>query len=131
MLYIERSKTMANIKFIREYKLFPESSETWYDILYAKSNRLCTYTADDLPKTARVWLKNKVGTTIYDSLLEREEVIYKDEPAFRVEFDFRVNGKDVHDYLDNNGKGFCKEDAVHVGKQLVAQGNTHVTVIAI
>ena len=122
---------MAKIKFIREYKLFPESSETWYDILYAKSNRLCTYTADDLPKTAKEWLKGKVGTTIYDSLLEREEVIYKIAPAYRVEFDFKVNGKSVHDYLDNNGKGFCKEDAVHVGKQLIAQGNTHVMVIAI
>lgn len=122
---------MANIKFIREYKLFPESSETWYDILYAKSNRLCTYTADDLPKTARKWLEGKVGTTIYDSILEREETIYKITPAYRVEYDFYVGDKDVHAFLDNNGKGFCKEDAVYIGKQLVAQGNAHVMIIAI
>lgn len=122
---------MANIKFIREYKLFPESSETWYDILYAKSNRLCTYTADGLPKTAKTWLKGKVGTTIYNSVLEREEVIYKVAPAFRVEYDFYAGDKEVHAYLDNNGKGFCREDAVYIGKQLAAQGNTHIAVIAI
>lgn len=123
---------MAEIRFIREYQLIPGNGEMWYDILYAKSNRLCTYPADELPKTAREWLKGKLGTTIYNSVLEREEVIYKTALAYKVEFDF-VNGygKPMHDYLDNNGKGYCKEDAVYIGKQLAAQGNTKVMVVAI
>ena len=122
---------MANIKFVREYKLFPESSETWFDVLYAKSNRLCVYTADDLPKTVQKWLEDKVGNTQYNKVFERDETIYKAETMYRVEYDFCAGDKEVHAYLDNNGKGFCREDAVYIGKQLVAQGNTHVRVIAI
>lgn len=122
---------MANIKFVREYKLFPGSSETWFDVLYAKSNRLCIYTADDLPKTVQKWLKGKVGVRQHDRVLDRDEIIYKAETMYRVEYDFYAGDKDVHAYLDNNGKGFCEEDAVYIGKQLVAQGNTHVRVITI
>lgn len=121
---------MAQIRFVREYKFTP-NGETWYDVLYAKSNRLCVYTADDLPGTVRKWLEDKDSVRQYNRTLGRDEVIYKTETMYKVEFDFRVNGKDVHDYLDNNGKGFCKEDAVYIGKQLTVQGNTHVMVIAI
>ena len=119
---------MANIKFIREYEAY---GGTWYDVLSAKSNRLCTYTAEDLPKTAKKWLEDKEGIVQYSNVFKRDEVIYKTETMYKVEFDFRVNGKDVHDYLDNNGEGFSKEDAVSIGRQLVNQGNTHVTVVAI
>lgn len=119
---------MANIKFVREYE---DYGSTWYDVLYAKSNRLYVYTADDLPKTVQKWLEDKDGVRQYDRVFKRDEIIYKTETMYRVEFDFRVNGKDVHDYLDNNGKGFCKEDAVYIGKQLVAQGNRHISIIAI
>ena len=122
---------MANIKFVSEYDLY---GSTFYDVVYGKPgspSRLYMYSKDDLPKTVQKWLEDKVGDTQYNKVFKREEIIYQVGTRYRVEFDFRVNGKSVHDYLDNNGKGFCEEDAVHVGKQLVAQGNTHVRVIAI
>lgn len=121
---------MAEIRFIREYQIVPGVTETLYDIVY-KSGKLYCYTAEDLPGTAKAWLKDKVGKVQYDRTLEREEVIYKAETMYRVEFDFYAGDKEVHAYLDNNGNGFCREDAVYIGKQLVAQGNTHVMVIAI
>lgn len=122
---------MATIKFIREYDLY---GSTFYDVVYGKPgnpSRLYMYSKDRLPKTVKKWLENKIGDTQYNKVFKRDEIVYTTEPRYRVEFDFRVNGKYIHDYLDNNGKGFCKEDAVHVGKQLVAQGNTHVMVVTI
>lgn len=121
---------MADIKFVREYQFTP-NGETWYDVLYATSNRLCTFPAEDLPKTVKEWLKDKPKVVQYNRTLERDEIIYKTETVYRVEYDFYAGDKEVHAFLDNNGKGFCKEDAVYIGKQLVAQGNTHVRVIAI
>lgn len=121
---------MADIKFVREYKMFP-ASEICFDVLYAKSNRLCFYTEEDLPKTVKKWLEGKEGIVQYDRTLEREETIYKTETMYRVEYDFLVGGKSVHAYLDNNGKGFRRDDAVHIGYQLVAQGNQHIRVTAI
>lgn len=118
---------MADIRFIRMYDFY---NTAYCDILYAKSNRLVTYAAEEMPKTAYKWLKDKKGVTQYNKVLERDEIIYKGETMYKVEFDFTVNGKDVHDYLDNNGKGFCKEDAVSIGRQLVDQGNTHVIVVS-
>ena len=119
---------MANIKFVREYEAY---GSTWYNVLYAKSNRLYTFTTEDLPETVKRWLKGRKGIEQYDRVFKRDEIIYKAETVYKVEFDFRVNGKDVHDYLDNNGKGFSHDDAVSIGRQLAEQGNTHVMVIAI
>ena len=122
---------MAHIRFVREYDLY---GNTYYDVVYGKPgspSRLYMYSKDDLPKTVQKWLEDKVGDTQYNKVFERDEIVYKAETRYRVEFDFRVNGKDAHDYLDNNGTGFCKEDAVCIGKQLVAQGNSHVIVVAI
>lgn len=122
---------MANIKFVREYDLY---GNTYYDVVYGKPgnpSRLYMYSKEDLPKTVQKWLEDKVGNTQYNKVFEREEIIYKTETMYRVEFDFRYNGKDGHDYLDNNGKGYTKEDAVSIGRQLADQGNMHVRVIAI
>lgn len=122
---------MANIRFVREYDLY---GSTYYDVVYGKPgnpSRLYMYSKDDLPKTVQKWLEDKVGDTQYNRVFEREEIIYKAETVYRVEYDFYAGDKDVHAYLDNNGKGFCKEDAVYIGKQLAAQGNRHIMVIAI
>lgn len=120
---------MATIRFIREYDFY---GSKYFDILYMtpSGSRLRTVGAEDLPKTAKKWLEDKEGITQYNKTLERDEVIYKAETKYRVEFDFEVNGKDVHDYLNNNGKGFSHEDAVSVGRQLAEQGNRHVMIIA-
>lgn len=118
---------MADIKWIREVE---EYGETWYDILYAKSNRLCTYLAEDLPKTAKEWLKGRPKKVQYNKALEREEALYMDEPVYRVEYDFYTEtGRPVHAYLDNNGEGFNHEDAVSIGRELMAQGNRNVAII--
>lgn len=120
---------MATIRFIREYDFY---GSKYFDILYMtpSGSRVRTVGAEDLPKTARKWLEGKEGIRQYNKTLEKEEVIYKAETKYRVEFDFRVNGEDVHTYLDNNGKGFSHEDAVSVGRELAEQGNRHVMVIA-
>lgn len=122
---------MANIRFVREYDLY---GNTYYDVVYGKPgspSRLYMYSKKDLPKTVSKWLEGKEGETQRNSVFDRDETVYKAETKFRVEFDFRVDGEDVHAYLDNNGNGFCKEDAVRVGKELAAQGNQHVMVLAI
>lgn len=122
---------MANIRFVREYDLY---GSTFYDVVYGKPgspSRLYMYSREDLPKTVQKWLEDKVGDTQYSKVFEREEIIYKAETVYKVEYDFYAGDKEVHAYLDNNGKGFCEEDAAYIGKQLTAQGNMHVMVIAI
>ena len=123
---------MANIKFIRMYDFY---NTAYCDIAYARNDgcisRVRTIPAEEMPKTAYKWLKDKHGTRQYNKVFERDEIIYKAETKYKVEFDFRFNGEDVHAYLDNNGKGFDKENAVRVGKELVAQGNQHVMLVAI
>lgn len=122
---------MANIRFVREYDFY---GDIYYDVVYGKPgspSRLYMYSKDDLPKTVRKWLEDKAGNTQYNKVFERDEIIYKAETVYRVEYDFYAGDKDVHAYLDNNGKGFCHEDAVYIGKQLVAQGNRHISIIAI
>lgn len=122
---------MANIRFARAYEFY---GNPYYDVIYGRPGQPCrvyTYSKAELPKTVSKWLEGKEGVVQYNRTLGREEVIYKEETKYRVEFDFRFEGEDVHADLDNNGKGFCKEDAVRVGKELVAQGNMHVRVIAI
>lgn len=127
---IGKEHTMAQIKFIRKYKFTP-NGETWYDVLYTPSNRLRTYIADDLPGTVKAWLEGKEGVAQYDRIFQRDEIIYKAEPLYRVEFDFRFNGEDVHTHLDNNGKGFSQEDATHVAVELASQNNMNVVITAI
>lgn len=123
---------MAEIKFVREYKPFPAAEDNYFDVVYAKSNRLCFYTsAEELPETVKKWLKDKEGTVQYNRTFDREETIYQAETKYKVDYDFYIGDKMVHARLDNNGKGFCEEDAVYIGKQLVAQGNMHIRVIAI
>lgn len=122
---------MANIRFVREYDFY---GNVYYDVVYGKPgspSRLYMYSKDDLPKTVSKWLEGKEGETQHNGVFNRDETVYKAETVYRVEYDFYAGDKDVHAYLDNNGKGFCKEDAVHIGKQLVAQGNQHVMVLAI
>lgn len=122
---------MAKIKFVRAYEFY---GNPYLDVIYGtpgKPSRVYTYSKADLPKTVKEWLKDKEGVVQYNRTLGRDETIYKAETLYRVEYDFRVGGKDVHAYLDNNGKGFHKEDAVYVGRELAAQGNMHVQVIAI
>lgn len=122
---------MANIKFIRMYDFY---GTAYADVLYGtpgKAGRLYTYPAEEMPKTAYKWLQDKPGERQYNKVFDRDEIIYKAETKYRVEFDFRFNGEDVHAYLDNNGKGFDKENAVRVGRELAAQDNQHVTVVAI
>lgn len=122
---------MADIKFIREYDFY---GTLYYDVVYGKPgnpSRLRMYSKDDVPKTVQKWLEDKEGEVQYNKVFEREETIYKAETVYKVEYDFYAGDKEVHAYLDNNGKGFCKEDAVYIGKQLVAQGNMHVRVTAI
>lgn len=121
---------MANIRFVREYDFY---GSTYYDVVYGtpgKPSRCYTYPKEDLPETAQKWIEGKEGVTQYNSVFKRDETIYKTETVYRIEYDFRVSGEDVHAYLDNNGKGFCKEDAVRVGKELAAQGNMHVMAVA-
>ena len=55
---LKGDKTMANIKFIRMYDFY---NTAYVDILYG-TNRLYTYPAEEMPKTAYKWLKDKVGT---------------------------------------------------------------------
>lgn len=124
-----KDKTMAEIRRITEYKFTPTSDTIWYDVLYAKSYRLCTYTAEDLPKTARKWLEDKEGVTQYSRVFDREETIYEAKPVYRVVFDFRnASGDTVRDSLTNNGRGFSGEDASYIAQELAAQGNSNVYV---
>ena len=122
---------MANIRFVRAYEFY---GNPYYDVIYGTPGKPCrcyTYPKDELPKTVSKWLEGKEGETQHNGVFNRDEIIYKTETLYRVEFDFRFEGNDVHAYLDNNGKGFDKEDAVRVGRELAAQGNMHVQVIAI
>lgn len=66
---------MANIKFIRMYDFY---NTAYVDILYG-TNRLYTYPAEEMPKTAYKWLKDKVGTRQYNKVFERDEIIYQKE----------------------------------------------------
>lgn len=71
------NETMANIKFI---KIYTPIREEWCDIAYEKDGyitKVCSYTTDEMPKTARKWLEGKVGRKQYDKTLEREETIYE------------------------------------------------------
>lgn len=122
---------MANIRFVRAYEFY---GNPYYDVIYGRPWQPCrvyTYSKADLPKTVSKWLEGKEGETQRNSVFDRDEIVYKAEIKYRVEFDFRFEGQVVHADLDNNGKGFCKEDAVRVGKELVAQGHQHVMVLAI
>lgn len=122
---------MANIRFVRAYEFY---GNPYYDVIYGRPGQPCrvyTYSKEDLPKTVSKWLEGKDGEIQHNGVFNRDETVYKAEIKYGVEFDFRVNGEDVHAYLDNNGKGFCKEDAVRVGRELAAQGNMHVMVTAI
>lgn len=64
---------MASIKFIRVYDFYGTSIT---DILY-ESNRLRTVPTQEMPNTAREWLKGRTGIKQYDKVLKRESVIYK------------------------------------------------------
>lgn len=122
---------MATIRFVREYNFY---GNAYCDIIYGTPGKPCrvyTYSKADLPKTVKKWLEGKEGVVQHDRVFNRDETIYREESKYRVEFDFRVNGEDVRAYLDNNGKGFCKEDATRVGNELAAQGNRNVIAIVI
>lgn len=128
---VRKGKTMANIRFVRAYEFYGNS---YYDVIYGRPGQPCrvyTYSKEDLPKTVSKWLEGKEGETQRNGVFNRDETVYKAEIKYRVEYDFYAGDKDVHAYLDNNGKGFCHEDAVYIGKQLVAQGNRHISIIAI
>lgn len=66
---------MANIRFIRMYDFY---GTAYADILY-ETNRLYTYPAEEMPKTAYKWLKDKHGTKQYNKVFERDEIIYQKE----------------------------------------------------
>ncbi len=65
---------MAKIKFIRRYKMY---GHTYYDVIY-QSNRIYTFTEDDVPKTARRYMEtaNAIRDQI-DRLFNRPETIYE------------------------------------------------------
>ncbi len=72
-------KAMANIKFIRMYDFY---NTAYVDILYGtpgKASRLRTYPAEEMPKTAYKWLKDKHGTKQYNKVFNRDEIIYQKE----------------------------------------------------
>lgn len=68
------------IKFVREYKMFPNDATTYYDVIHKAENgrrswRL--YTNSDLPKTVEKYISEATAHKQYDSTFKREEIIYE------------------------------------------------------
>lgn len=62
----------ATIKFVREYMSY---GHKWFDIVY-NSGRVCTVTAEDLPKTAETFIRTANHEMQYDRVFNRNEIIY-------------------------------------------------------
>lgn len=64
---------MEKIKFIRS---FTQYGIDWYDVIY-KSGRCCSFTSDNLPKSAKMFLDAATSKKEeHDRTFKRTEIIY-------------------------------------------------------